>query len=89
MSSILDSLLHRLIRNGLRRGLLEGSVAWIVIGAAAVVVRYVARPESPLVAREKLRLGESVLVAHVPAPEERRPRRRRWGMDAGNLPGDS
>jgi len=89
MGSTLDSLTHRLIRHGLRRGLVEGSVAWIVIGAAAAVVCYVARPEAPLVGRENLRLGESVLVTHVPAPEGRRPRGRRRGRDAGILPGDS
>ncbi len=64
------------MRHGLRRGLLEGSVAWIVIGAAAWVVRYVTRPEAPLVARENLGLGESLIVTHVPGPETG-PRRRR------------
>ena len=67
MGSLVHSAAHRLMRRGLRRGLVEGSVAWIVIGAAAGVVRYVTRPEPPLVARENLRLGESVLVTHVPA----------------------
>ena len=40
MGSTLDSLTHRLIRHGLRRGLVEGSVAWIVIGAAAALITY-------------------------------------------------
>ena len=88
MGSVLHSLAHRLMRRGLRRGLVEGSVAWLVIGAAAGVVRYVTRPEPPLVARENLRLGESVLVTHVPASGDR-PRRRRHESGTGDLPGSS
>jgi hypothetical protein len=77
------------MRRGLRRGLVEGSVAWLVIGAAAWVVRYVTRPDPPLVARENLRLGESVLVTHLPASGRDRPRRRRRKEGAGDLPGAS
>jgi hypothetical protein len=68
VTSLLHSLARRLIRRGLRRGLVEGSAAWVVIGAAAWVVHLVTRPEEPRVAREDLRLGESVLVTHVAAP---------------------
>jgi hypothetical protein len=89
VGSVLHSLAHRLMRRGLRRGLVEGSVAWLVIGAAAWVVRYVTRPEPPLVARENLRLGESVLVTHLPASGRDRPRRRRRVAGAGDLPGAS
>jgi hypothetical protein len=89
VGSILHSLAHRLMRRGLRRGLVEGSVAWLVIGAAAGVVRYVTRPEPPLVARENLRLGESVLVTHLPVSARDRPRRRRREDGAGDLPGAS
>jgi hypothetical protein len=77
------------MRRGLRRGLVEGSVAWLAVGAAAWVVRYVTRPEPPLVARENLRLGESVLVTHLPASGRDRPRRRRRVAGAEDLPGAS
>jgi len=65
------------MRHGLRRGLVEGSVVWILVGAAAWVVHYVTRPETPLVARENLRLGDSLIVTHLPGAEAGRRGRRR------------
>jgi len=89
VASLVHSAAHRLMRRGLRRGLVEGSVAWIVIGTAAGVVRYITRPEAPLVAKEDLRLGESVLVTHVRPPRPGRGRWRRRGADAGDRAGVS
>ena len=89
MGSILHSVAQRLLRRGLRRGLVEGSVVWIVIGAAAGVVHYLTRPETPVVARENLRMGESVLVTHAPAPEVRGRGRVRRGRSPEDPPGDS
>ena len=88
MGSILHSVAHRLMRHGLRRGLVEGSVLWVVIGAAAWVVRYLTRPETPVIARESLRMGESVLVTHSPAPEVRGRGRAHRERSSGYRPGD-
>lgn len=74
------------MRHGLRRGLLEGSVVWMAIGAAAWVVRYLTRPETPLIARENLQLGESVFVTHRPVPEVPRRGWRLRTRTAGDRP---
>ena len=89
MASLVRSVAGKLARRGLRRGLLEGSVAWILIGAAAWVVHYVTRPEAPLVAKEDLRLGESLLVTHVGPPDAGRRRHGPRAAGAGKHPGTS
>jgi hypothetical protein len=89
VASLVRSVAGKLARRGLRRGLLEGSVAWIVIGAAAWVVRFVTRPEAPLVAKEDLRLGESLLVTHVGPSDTGRRRHGRHAAGAAKHPGAS
>ena len=76
MIGLVDSLARRLVRRGIRRGLAEGSTLWVAIGALAWLVRLLARPDAPKVARERLRLGETIVVTHAPAPPSRRARRR-------------
>jgi len=79
--------MRRLIRKGLRRGLLEGSVAWVAVAAFAGLVQLLLRTEKPKVVTEELRLGESILVTHAPSPSskngdgesERRNRSRKRG----------
>ncbi len=88
MGAFLHSVAHRLMRRGLRRGLVEGSVLWVVIGAAAWVVRYLTRPETPVIARESLRMGESVLVTHSPASEVHGRGRAHRERSSGDRPGD-
>jgi hypothetical protein len=78
---LVDSLARRLVRRGLRDGLIGGSTVWAVVGAAAWLARLLLRREEPLVVREDLKLGERIVVAHVPPPptraELRRARRQR------------
>jgi hypothetical protein len=69
--SLLDTLARRLMRRGLRQGLIEGSGAWIAIGAISWLVRLLLRPQAPRVVREDLRLGESIVVRHVVPPARR------------------
>jgi hypothetical protein len=77
MFALLDNVARRLVRRGVRRGLLEGSTAWVGIGAVALLVRLLIRPETPRVVREELSLGETIIVSHVaPPPQSRRQRRR-------------
>ena len=61
------------MRRGVRSGLIEGSNVWLSIGAIAWLFRFLSKRPSPQVSVEQLRLGESLLVRHVPAP----PRSRR------------
>jgi hypothetical protein len=64
MFGLLDGLARRLIRHGLRRGVLEGDLRWVVIAAGALVVRLLAKPEKEHVIREKVKLGEQLIVTH-------------------------
>lgn len=76
MLGLVDSLARRVVRRGLRRGLAEGSAAWIALGALAWLARLLLRPEQPRVATEQLRLGETLVVRHLPPPPTRRQRRK-------------
>jgi len=69
----IDRWIRQLVRRGVRSGLIEGSNLWLSIGALAWLFRFLTRKSAPQVTLERLRLGESVLVSHVPAP----PRSRR------------
>jgi len=73
---LVDSLARRVARRGLRRGLADGSAAWIALGAAAWLLRLLVRPEQPKVTREELRVGETLLVRHLPPPPTRRQQRK-------------
>src|ERR1700689_5380362 len=68
MLGLVDNLARRIVRRGFRRGLIEGSSIWLVAGALAWLVRIVVRPEAPKMTREDLRVGESIIVTHLPAP---------------------
>jgi hypothetical protein len=69
----LDRWARQLVRRGIRSGLIEGSNLWLSIGAIAWLFRFLSKRQAPQVSVERLRLGESVVVSHVPAP----PRTRR------------
>jgi hypothetical protein len=69
---ILDRLVRRVLRRSFRLGVLEGSVVWLAAGAAALVFRLMFKPESPHVHRERLAVGETLVVTHRPAPESTR-----------------
>jgi hypothetical protein len=77
MLGLVDSLARRLVRRSLRRGLLEGSSVWLVVGAVAWLVRLLVRPEAEKVVREDLRLGETIMVSHLAPPERVRGRKAR------------
>jgi hypothetical protein len=76
MWSALDGLSRRVMRRGLRQGLLEGSSLWLVAGALAWLFRLLATPEAPKIVREEIALGESLIVTHLPPPPTRRAARR-------------
>ncbi|HTX62687.1 MAG TPA: hypothetical protein VMD28_03560 [Acidimicrobiales bacterium] len=78
MAGLIDSLLRRATRAGMRRGLAGGHWAWLVIAAAAYVLRRARRPEDR-VERIDLRPGDRYLVTL-----QRRPGRH----ETGDGPGD-
>lgn len=74
--SYVDAVARRLVRRGLRAGLLEGNRTWLAVAAIAAVVRLLWRAEAPEVLREDLRVGETIIVHHRPAPPTKRQARR-------------
>ena len=75
MLGLVDSLARRVARRGVRRGLAEGNAAFLALGAAVFGLRWLLRPQQAAVTREDLRVGETLLVRHLPPPPT--PRRRR------------
>jgi hypothetical protein len=63
-------LIGRLARTGLRRGFLEGSSTWLVVGVAATALRAAQRilTEPPVTATFDLKPGEAVEIRAVPPP---------------------
>lgn len=76
MAGLVDALARRIAQKGLRRGLAEGNGALVALGAAAWLLRLVLRPEQAKVTREDIRLGETLIVRHLPPPPTRRQRRK-------------
>jgi hypothetical protein len=77
VGSYLDRWARQLVRRGIRAGLIEGSNIWLSIGAIAWLFRFLAKRPPVSVRVERLRLGESLVVSHVPAqPRTRRERRK-------------
>ncbi len=85
MRKYLDRWARELIKRGIRSGLIEGSNVWLSIGAIAWLLRFLARKPSPMVSVEQLRLGESVVVSHVPAPPRSRRAKRKAARKAAKL----
>jgi hypothetical protein len=75
MVGLLDGVARRLLRRGLRQGLLEGSTTWLVVAAIAWLARLLLRPEAPRIVREELAVGETLTVTHV-APRSGRKARQ-------------
>lgn len=63
-------LLGRLARTGLKRGFLEGSRTWLIVGVAATAARAAQRilTEAPVTATFELKPGDAVEIRAVPPP---------------------
>jgi len=83
--SYLDRWARQLIRRGLRAGVVEGSNLWLSIGAIAWLVRFLSRRDGAQVSVQQLRLGESVVVSHVPAPPSTKRGRKKAARKAAEL----
>jgi len=68
----MNRLIRLGIRQGWRRGILEGRRTWLVVGGLALGARLLQRlggREEQLVYRENLEVGSAVLITNL--PEER------------------
>ncbi len=82
---IVDRLIRRLIRRSFKLGVLEGSVPWLAAGAAALLVRLMFKPEPAKIQREKLALGETLIVTHRP-PADPQSRKKRPATSLARQP---
>jgi hypothetical protein len=76
MRNYVQRLSKRLLRQGVRRGLLEGNDVWLAIGALALLARVLTKPYQPNVVVERLKAGEGLEVRHIPTPRRGRSGRR-------------
>jgi hypothetical protein len=63
----MNALARWLLRNGWRRGVLQGSRPWLIAGGVATgyrVVRRLAGRTERIVYSEELRPGETLVIAH-------------------------
>lgn len=68
MGPFSDRVTRNLVRKGFREGLLAGNGRWLAIGAVTWLVRQLRAKPRPRVVTERLKLGESIVVTHLPAP---------------------
>jgi hypothetical protein len=66
----MSRLIGRLARTGLRRGVLEGSSTWLVVGVAATALRVAHRilTEAPVSATFDLKPGDAIEIRTLPPP---------------------
>jgi hypothetical protein len=76
VNSLIDRVTRRVLRRGLRDGLLAGDGKWIAAGAAAWLVRFLMRKREPEVVVERLRVGETIVVTNLGPPLGGRKRRK-------------
>jgi hypothetical protein len=73
---LIDRLTRRALRDGVLRGLFGGSDLWLAVGALGLLVKVLTRKDTPRVVTERLALGESLVVTHLPPPPRGRAARK-------------
>lgn len=86
MRAFLERISKRYVRIGFRRGVSESSDLWLAIGALALLVRVVSKKDKPSSVVERLKVGETITVTHLPAPPTRRAERRAGATTASAEP---
>ena len=84
----MDALLRRLARAGFRRGLAGEHRAWLLVAAAAYVLRRARRP-SERTERIRLRAGDRYLVTLTPGGGRRRARAPGVHSESGDAAGET
>lgn len=65
MNTLAKVLIRRLVRTGVKRGLVDGSRFWIYVGGLSWIARMLLKPKRPAVRRETLAPGETLVVSNV------------------------
>jgi hypothetical protein len=71
VNRLLRALIRSGLRNGWRRGVGEGSTAWVIIGGLALLGHLAGRAlkrNEETVLRERLAPGDSLRITHLPRP---------------------
>ena len=69
MNTFAKVLFRRLVRTGVKRGLIDGSRLWLYVGGISWVARRLLKQRRPIVRRETLEPGETLVVTNV-APSQ-------------------
>lgn len=62
-------MIRYLVRNGFRKGLLEGNRAWLVLGGVGLLVKLYKKAsgsEPKVVYSEELPVGQAIIIANEP-----------------------
>ena len=65
MNALAKTLFRRLVRTGVRRGLVDGNRMWLYIGGISWIVRMLVKPRRPIIRRESLEPGETLVISNV------------------------
>ncbi|MHB8245365.1 MAG: hypothetical protein ACYDGN_08435 [Acidimicrobiales bacterium] len=65
VKSLIDRLTRAALRRGLRNGLLAGDGKWVAVGAVAWLVRLLMKKKEPDTVVEKLSIGQSIVVTNL------------------------
>lgn len=65
MNMLAKALFRRLVRTGVKRGLIDGNRLWLYVGGLSWVARRLLKPKPPIVRRETLEPGETLVITNV------------------------
>ncbi len=70
-TKLLEYITKRLVTQGLKKGATEGSFLWLAIAVLGMLFKFVLKQRKPKVITEKLRLGETITISHLPGKTDR------------------
>ena len=65
MNTLAKALFRRLVRTGVKRGLIDGNRLWLYVGGLSWVLRMLLKQKRPIVRRESLEPGETLVISNV------------------------
>ena len=65
MNTLAKAMFRRLVRTGVKRGLIDGNRLWLYIGGLSWIARALFKPKRPIVRKETLEPGETLVITNV------------------------